>query len=206
MHETISSYGFDEDLREQHREYWKEEQPKIKQQSLVNKLIPNVELRDRNLTNEPVRAKTYPKGKVALKILNNSQDITTDFLLEVTHNKLIDNNGHIARCFGISQDPKSLCRPVDETDEKKVYGILPYVAPEVFYRSEELDFDIDITKKPSQELIARVKRQLSLSAETQGESKSIKLSELVEEPMEIDDNNQFSQQIELNITEFNTSN
>ncbi|CAG8552054.1 10978_t:CDS:2, partial [Racocetra fulgida] len=49
---------------------------------------------------------------VALKILNNSQDVTTDFLREVTSHKLFDNMSlskfnslYITKCHGISQDP-----------------------------------------------------------------------------------------------------
>ncbi|RHZ35830.1 protein kinase [endosymbiont GvMRE of Glomus versiforme] len=151
------------------------------------------------------------KGDVVLKSLHNSQDITTDFLQEVAyHHRLIDDNGWVVKCYGISQNPKTknylmvmryigdnmrrylqnnynklsfsgkmnqlkdianglnsihrqrlvhrdfhagnilnntnsysskfhiadlgLCRPANETDEEKIYGVLPYVAPEVLKR------------------------------------------------------------------------
>lgn len=152
--------------------------------------------------------------KVILKNLNNSQNMTIDFLREVANNKVFGINGIIVRCFGISQDPKTknyiivmerinlgnlrqflekkylnkinfsfrtrldrlrdivigldfihkeelvhrdlhpgnilvtfykkptrklliritdlgLCRPTDEVDKGKIYGVLPYIAPEV---------------------------------------------------------------------------
>jgi len=43
---------------------------------------------------------------VALKILNDSQGITTDFLQEVMYHKLLDF-GQITQCYGVSQDPKT---------------------------------------------------------------------------------------------------
>jgi len=141
---------------------------------------------------------------VILKVLNNSQNITTNFLQEIANHKLFkDNNSNVVDCYGISQDPKTkdylivmdyveggdlkqflsnkqlkfyeklgelfsiaegleeihrqnlihrdfhsgnilkngswsckitdlgLCRPASETNEAKVYGILPYIAPEI---------------------------------------------------------------------------
>lgn len=140
---------------------------------------------------------------MALKVLNNSQNVTPNFLQEVASHKLFDDY-HIARCYGISRDSKTknyvlvmqyifggdlkhylqneyreltftmkisqlsdiaaglnliheqglvhrdfhpgnilsagtvfcitdlgLCRPANETDEKKVYGVMPYLAPEI---------------------------------------------------------------------------
>lgn len=151
--------------------------------------------------------------KVVLKILTSSQDITVDFLQEVTNHELFNNNYRIVKCYGISQDPATknyimvmeyikhgnlrqylntnkclgfrekidqlyyvvaglnsvhekglvhcdfhpgnvllsskiggkchitdlgLCRPANETDNSKVYGILPYVAPEVLLSNSYL--------------------------------------------------------------------
>ncbi|UZO14326.1 uncharacterized protein OCT59_005786 [Rhizophagus irregularis] len=45
--------------------------------------------------------------KVALKCLNNSQDITADFLKEVESNILVYSSAFIVRCFGITKDPKT---------------------------------------------------------------------------------------------------
>ena len=148
---------------------------------------------------------TYSHGRVALKSLNNSQNITTEFLQEVSNN-LSFNSNLIIPCYGISQDPETgnylmvmnykkdgnlrmsldgdpfdihqlsklyrvangihaihkkgfihrdfhagnilngtinihergcyitdlgLCRPAGETDKSKIYGVLPYIAPEV---------------------------------------------------------------------------
>ncbi|MCE8163182.1 MAG: serine/threonine-protein kinase [Candidatus Moeniiplasma glomeromycotorum] len=73
-------------------------------------------------------------------------------------------------------------------------------SPEVFLRESEEVAPIEIKSseltKELENLSVRTKRQLSLSAETQGENKLVKSGELVIEPMEID-NNQFSQQIDL---------
>ncbi|CAG8563912.1 5521_t:CDS:2 [Gigaspora margarita] len=46
---------------------------------------------------------------VVLKKLNNSQDITADFLREITYHKLVDNDvfSPVVSCYGISQDPQS---------------------------------------------------------------------------------------------------
>jgi len=44
---------------------------------------------------------------VVLKVLKNSQNITDEFLREVTCHKLVDNGGFIVRFYGISQDPKT---------------------------------------------------------------------------------------------------
>jgi len=141
-------------------------------------------------------------GKVVLKSLNHSQNITADFLHEITCHKLTEGIS-IVHFYGISQDPQTgnylmvmwymrdgdlrhylqnnrtsigegrlevlcqipkglinihkrglthrdlhpgnvvnsggyicitdlgLCRPANETDKNKIFGVLPYVAPEV---------------------------------------------------------------------------
>ena len=153
------------------------------------------------------RTKTHPDWTIALKILNDSQNMATDLLQEITYHKLFSSN-QIVKCHGISQETKTknyvivvnymrdgnlrqclknnhkklsfrnkffqlqtiikglnsihekklvhrdlhvgnilnkiisgnvlcyiadlgLCRPVSEKDNKSVYGVLPYVAPEV---------------------------------------------------------------------------
>ena len=45
------------------------------------------------------------QGFVALKILNNSQHLATNFLKEVAYHKLTDGDNSIIKCHGISQDP-----------------------------------------------------------------------------------------------------
>ncbi|CAG8745167.1 14630_t:CDS:2 [Gigaspora margarita] len=49
--------------------------------------------------------------EVVLKSLNNSQNITPEFLTEIANNKLVDffSNGssYIIKCYGISQDPET---------------------------------------------------------------------------------------------------
>ncbi|RGB40645.1 kinase-like domain-containing protein [Rhizophagus diaphanus] len=47
------------------------------------------------------------KIEVALKCLHNSQDITADFLKEVESNILVCSTKWVARCFGITKDPKT---------------------------------------------------------------------------------------------------
>jgi serine/threonine protein kinase len=49
----------------------------------------------------------YGAGDVVLKSLNDSQNITAEFLREITYNKLVDNSSQLVRCFGISQDPET---------------------------------------------------------------------------------------------------
>jgi serine/threonine protein kinase len=139
-----------------------------------------------------------------LKSLNNSRDITTNFLREIAYHKLFDyENSQVINCYGISRDPQGnyvmvmqyikdgnlrqylqvnykrldfkdrldqlhniarglksihskglvhrdfhagnilnedaycsitdlgLCKPANETSESEIYGVLPYVAPEV---------------------------------------------------------------------------
>ncbi|CAB4413169.1 unnamed protein product [Rhizophagus irregularis] len=98
--------------------------------------------------------------EVALKCLNNSQDISNGLLNEVKNYSICDNG--ILQIYGISQDPYTkdyiivlqlanincisglddkicisdmgLCREVGNiknTDVTKIYGVMPYVAPEV---------------------------------------------------------------------------
>ncbi|GBC39390.1 kinase-like domain-containing protein [Rhizophagus irregularis DAOM 181602=DAOM 197198] len=100
--------------------------------------------------------------KVALKCLYNSQGITTDFLKEVESNILVYWSGYTVRCFDIHDkglihhdfhcgnilnDSLSvyitdlgLCQPVNvksyQNSNKKIYGVLPYVAPEVLRGKE----------------------------------------------------------------------
>src|SRR5256885_3693198 len=45
--------------------------------------------------------------KVVLKNLNNSQNITLEFLTEIINTKLIGNCFNIIECYGISQDPET---------------------------------------------------------------------------------------------------
>ncbi|CAG8552036.1 10977_t:CDS:10 [Racocetra fulgida] len=152
---------------------------------------------------QPNTGKYAFNGMVALKILNNSQNITTEFLQETINHKMFNGN-NVVSCYGISQDPETknyimvmsykeegnlrqylqknysklsfddkinflsditagldkiheqglihkdfhagnilcdhdfwhisdlgLCRPVNEEDEEKIYGVPLYVAPEV---------------------------------------------------------------------------
>ncbi|CAI2199862.1 1303_t:CDS:2, partial [Funneliformis geosporum] len=58
------------------------------------------------------RSKGYPEEAVALKVLNSSQNITVDFLQEISNHKIVDNNLHglgssTLRHYGLSQNPKT---------------------------------------------------------------------------------------------------
>jgi len=148
---------------------------------------------------------------VILKSLDNSQELSSEFLREIASHKLFNNNTKIVKCYGVSQNPGTkeyvmvmeyirggnlrqylqknarkldlkkkliqlrsiaeglrnihakglvhkdfhsgnilssgkgsfftdlkchitdlgLCRPANETNQENVYGVLPYVAPEV---------------------------------------------------------------------------
>ncbi|EXX61031.1 kinase-like domain-containing protein [Rhizophagus irregularis DAOM 181602=DAOM 197198] len=57
--------------------------------------------------NDDSQLERVGETKVALKCLNNSQDITADFLKEVESNILVYNTGRTVRCFGITKDPKT---------------------------------------------------------------------------------------------------
>ncbi|CAG8526134.1 2819_t:CDS:2 [Gigaspora margarita] len=69
------------------------------EQSLLEKLVPNQELSKRYKWNGGL--------EVVLKILDNSQNISTNFLWEVVSHKLVDDAICIVNCHGISQDPKT---------------------------------------------------------------------------------------------------
>ncbi|RIA86748.1 hypothetical protein C1645_828817 [Glomus cerebriforme] len=117
--------------------------------------------------------------EVALKYLNNSQNITSEFLNEIKAYSIIDfdnfdNSGKVLRIYGISQYPNTkdyiivlqyakgnilfvtdsmrvfsndnlyisdmgLCGEVDNIDKTKIYGVMPYVAPEVLRGKSSLD-------------------------------------------------------------------
>ncbi|GBC36046.2 kinase-like domain-containing protein [Rhizophagus irregularis DAOM 181602=DAOM 197198] len=81
--------------------------------------------------------------KVALKSLDNSSDICSDFLNEIKSHLEIFLYDTI-QCFGVTQDPNTkdymmvlyycrMCRPANKYSDQKerIYGVLPYVAPEV---------------------------------------------------------------------------
>src|SRR2546427_493478 len=54
---------------------------------------------------------TANKMHVALKILNDSQDVTINFLREISSYKVFDNinfnSTYIIKCYGISQEPET---------------------------------------------------------------------------------------------------
>ncbi|UZO06916.1 uncharacterized protein OCT59_027221 [Rhizophagus irregularis] len=76
----------------------------------------------------------YENFPVVLKCLHNSQDITADFLREIGTHKMI------LKYIG-------LCRPANvkpsQNERKELYGVLPYVAPEVL-RGKEYTQESDI--------------------------------------------------------------
>src|SRR5438105_1371576 len=47
----------------------------------------------------------YENDYVVLKSLNNSQNITLEFLKEIASNKSVDYYTCVVTCYGISQDP-----------------------------------------------------------------------------------------------------
>ncbi|CAB4381995.1 unnamed protein product [Rhizophagus irregularis] len=87
-------------------------------------------------------------------------DITSEFLREIESHTMIISVC-VTRCFGITKDPESnnfmmvmeyakngLCQPANVKSsqneyEKQVYGVLPYVAPEVL-RGKEYTQESDI--------------------------------------------------------------
>ncbi|UZO13221.1 uncharacterized protein OCT59_004725 [Rhizophagus irregularis] len=84
--------------------------------------------------NKWYRSKIY----VALKCLNDSKDITAEFLNEIGSH-IMTGSLYVNRCYGITKDPKSgLCRPanVSPSKDQEIYGVLPYVAPEVIKRKK----------------------------------------------------------------------
>ncbi|GES91814.1 kinase-like domain-containing protein [Rhizophagus clarus] len=117
--------------------------------------------------------KRGPYKKVALKILNKSQDMTDEFIKEIKAYSMNKCGSNIIKIFGISQDPitkyyvivlqyaeggnfndwmrnilfkygcvnqyndtyisdMGLCGEIGNVDESKIYGVMSYVAPEVF--------------------------------------------------------------------------
>ncbi|UZO13096.1 uncharacterized protein OCT59_004602 [Rhizophagus irregularis] len=82
--------------------------------------------------------------KVALKRLNNSKDITNeaDELLKEIDLCIVMNSVCVIQCFDLG-----LCRPANEknsqSNDNKIYGVLPYVAPEVL-RGREYTQESDI--------------------------------------------------------------
>ncbi|GET60153.1 kinase-like domain-containing protein [Rhizophagus irregularis DAOM 181602=DAOM 197198] len=98
---------------------------------------------------------------VLKKLKDSSNAMTVDFLQEVAnHHKLFKKGDKIVKCYGITQDHQKdyvmvmeymdggdlrqclkkhannisdlgFCRPVNESDKSKVYGVTPYIAPEV---------------------------------------------------------------------------
>ncbi|RIA87997.1 kinase-like domain-containing protein [Glomus cerebriforme] len=141
----------------------------------IDGLIEYWDNKNKNWTRE------FPDMDVALKSLNNSKNVTLEFINEITsHHKILDYNGlswnsSIIRLYGITQDPSTknymmiadglnnihanelihqdlhignilhnrialitdmgLCKPADynplENTKKSVYGVLPYIAPEI---------------------------------------------------------------------------
>ncbi|GET03171.1 kinase-like domain-containing protein [Rhizophagus clarus] len=78
----------------------------------------------------------YPNTRVALKCLHNSQNCLDEFIIEVkAYSK--KNIKNILKIYGISQDPITkdyimvLEYAKDDIDETNIYGVIPYVAPEV---------------------------------------------------------------------------
>src|SRR5207248_428224 len=51
-----------------------------------------------------VRSRSEYSKRVVLKILHNSQNITTEFLQEIANHKLVSDNNSIVKCYGISHD------------------------------------------------------------------------------------------------------
>ncbi|CAB5364026.1 unnamed protein product [Rhizophagus irregularis] len=88
-----------------------------------------------------------PDKKVALKCLCNSQFLTDEFLNKVKRYAInsVDNSGKILKVYGLTQNPNTkeyvlvlqyaedvgLYGDAGNTDEIKIYGVMPYVAPEV---------------------------------------------------------------------------
>ncbi|UZO01568.1 uncharacterized protein OCT59_020081 [Rhizophagus irregularis] len=73
----------------------------------------------------------------ALKSLNNSSNISSDFLNEIKSHLQI-HLFDVITCYGITQDPKTkddlgMCQPANKKSVKEegIYGVLPYMAPEV---------------------------------------------------------------------------
>ncbi|CAI2188460.1 11907_t:CDS:2 [Funneliformis geosporum] len=103
-----------------------------------------------NWDTENRRWARYPY-EVVLKSLRGSQNIKGDFLREIAAHKIVrglysiheedlvhhdfhPGNILIGESYGIEDiyiTDLGLCRPADETNSKKIFGVLPYIAPEV---------------------------------------------------------------------------
>uniref|UniRef100_U9SNG7 Protein kinase domain-containing protein n=1 Tax=Rhizophagus irregularis (strain DAOM 181602 / DAOM 197198 / MUCL 43194) TaxID=747089 RepID=U9SNG7_RHIID len=81
--------------------------------------------------------------KVALKRLDNSQNMSQEFINQLYRYYKCLQNGALANCFGITKDPAScyisllerytgLHGPADKQISTQIYGVIPFVAPEVF--------------------------------------------------------------------------
>ncbi|CAG8501406.1 1599_t:CDS:2 [Paraglomus occultum] len=71
-------------------------------------------------------------GKVALKFLDNSETLTKDFLDELRAHHRCSLGGNILRHEKLVYvTDLGMCRPVNESADTDIYGVLPYVAPEV---------------------------------------------------------------------------
>ncbi|GET02090.1 kinase-like domain-containing protein [Rhizophagus clarus] len=91
--------------------------------------------------------------KIALKCLENSQNITDEFLNEVRAYS-INSFDKILKVYGISQHPDTkdyiivlqyaedmgLCGEIGNIDEECIYGVMPYIAPEVLRATERQPF------------------------------------------------------------------
>ncbi|CAJ0845075.1 8001_t:CDS:2 [Entrophospora sp. SA101] len=76
----------------------------------IDQLIQNQQLNNLYIEDEYwLKGSAISDSKeIVLKSLNNSQNVTADFLQEITCNKLVNTDlGSIAQCYGISQDPKT---------------------------------------------------------------------------------------------------
>ncbi|GES75063.1 kinase-like domain-containing protein [Rhizophagus clarus] len=110
-----------------------------------------------------------PNMKVALKCLYNSQNITNKFLNEIKaysislkkihDNKMVHHDFHIGNILTLSNivtiedfnpyfnqvciSDMGLCGEVDNIDETKIYGVMPYVAPEVLRENRPIASEIE---------------------------------------------------------------
>lgn len=115
------------------KQEWKEDLTQLTGQQLINKFIQEYQLETNNLGNNlewiPYEQFTnieclaeggfsmiykaeWRKGdgnfwNVALKNLKDSQNISLDFLQEITNNKMFDSDGSVVECYGVSQDPET---------------------------------------------------------------------------------------------------
>ncbi|CAB4485010.1 unnamed protein product [Rhizophagus irregularis] len=76
----------------------------------------------------------FGKETVVLKSLNNSKDISSSFLREIQNNvKMLELGQAMISDLGLCQPPNEEYK---EGEKNKVYGVLPYVAPEVLKGKE----------------------------------------------------------------------